>query len=105
MQLGSAKVHADILWLKGSGSEHAGRTVDIWWAKKHYQLVQPEARALSASPDAADGGVVVSPMPGKVLRVDVAEGQTVQAGDVIAVLEAMKVHQHLLCPAVIQQLL
>ena len=92
MQLGAAKVCADILWLKGS-SEHGGRTVDIWWAKKHYQLVQPEARSLSASSDAADCGVIVSPMPGKVLRVDVAEGQKVEAGDVIVVLEAMKV-QH-----------
>ena len=32
----------------------------------------------------------VSPMPGVVIRVDVIEGQTVQEGDVLAVVEAMK---------------
>ena len=33
---------------------------------------------------------VVAPMPGKVLEVRVAEGQTVAAGDPLVILEAMK---------------
>jgi len=39
---------------------------------------------------ALSGQGPVSPMPGVVVRVDVVEGQTVQEGDVLAVVEAMK---------------
>jgi propionyl-CoA carboxylase alpha chain len=35
-------------------------------------------------------GLVLSPMPGLVVRVDVAQGQNVRLGDQIAVIEAMK---------------
>jgi propionyl-CoA carboxylase alpha chain len=34
-----------------------------------------------------------SPMPGQVLRIDVAAGQSVKAGDALVVLEAMKIEQ------------
>ncbi|HVW32165.1 MAG TPA: biotin carboxylase N-terminal domain-containing protein [Acidimicrobiia bacterium] len=38
----------------------------------------------------AGGGLVVAPMQGTIVRVAVEEGQTVAAGDLIAVVEAMK---------------
>jgi biotin carboxyl carrier protein len=38
---------------------------------------------------------VVAPMPGKVLRILVAEGDTVQRGTVVAILEAMKMENEL----------
>ncbi len=41
------------------------------------------------------GGAVAAPMPGKVLEVRVSVGQAVAAGDVVAVLEAMKMENHL----------
>ena len=63
----------------------------MWWSKKHYHLVEHEARSSPGLSDAAAGATIVSPMPGKVLRVDVTEGQAVDTGDVVAVLEAMKV--------------
>ena len=46
----------------------------------------------------AGGGGVVSPMQGTVLKVEVAEGDSVEAGRVICVVEAMKmenqIHAH-----------
>lgn len=39
-----------------------------------------------------------APMPGKVLRIDVAAGQTVSRGQVLAVLEAMKMEHSILAP-------
>lgn len=36
------------------------------------------------------GGELVSPMPGKVLKVNVKEGQNVKKGEVLLILEAMK---------------
>jgi acetyl-CoA/propionyl-CoA/long-chain acyl-CoA carboxylase, biotin carboxylase, biotin carboxyl carrier protein len=43
----------------------------------------------------ADGGAVVSPMQGTVLKVEVAEGDTVEAGQVICVVEAMKMENEI----------
>ena len=56
----------------------------------------PAAAAPAAAPAAPAGGalaageVVKSPMPGNVLRINVSQGQTVAEGDVLLVLEAMK---------------
>ncbi len=41
------------------------------------------------------GGAVAAPMPGKVLEVRVGVGDRVEAGQVVAVLEAMKMENHL----------
>ncbi|MXP45846.1 acetyl-CoA carboxylase biotin carboxylase subunit [Altererythrobacter luteolus] len=46
---------------------------------------------------AADGAIL-APMPGKVIAVDVAEGDTVSAGQRLMVLEAMKMEHALTAP-------
>ncbi len=47
-----------------------------------------------------------APMPGKVLRVTVAEGQAVEAGDALVVLEAMKMETTLYAesPAIVRKI-
>ncbi|MCB9744697.1 MAG: ATP-grasp domain-containing protein [Alphaproteobacteria bacterium] len=45
-----------------------------------------------------DEGGCAAPMPGKVLRVEVEVGQSVQAGQALVVLEAMKMEQVLRAP-------
>jgi acetyl-CoA/propionyl-CoA carboxylase biotin carboxyl carrier protein len=47
---------------------------------------------------ASTDGAVVAPMQGTVVRVAVAEGDRVEAGDLLAVLEAMKMEQPLTAP-------
>ena len=49
----------------------------------------PAPAAPKAAP-AATGNAITSPLPGTVLRINVAVGQAVKAGDVVLVLEAMK---------------
>lgn len=58
----------------------AGRTFS-------FEIAGAEARAGDAR---ARSGVVVAPMPGKVVTVLVATGDTVEAGQPLVVLEAMK---------------
>ena len=56
-----------------------------------YELAAPAAAA-PAAPAAglAAGDVVKSPMPGNVLKINVTQGQQVKEGDVLLILEAMK---------------
>ena len=55
----------------------------------------PASPATSPSPVAAsaDSRLVVAPMPGKILQVRVKPGDQVSQGDVLCVLEAMKMEQ------------
>ncbi len=53
---------------------------------------------LAAHGPAAGEGTLVAPMPGTVLAVDVAEGATVEAGQRLGVLEAMKMELALKAP-------
>ena len=48
---------------------------------------------------AAGDGAILAPMPGKVIAVDVAEGDTVEAGQRLLVLEAMKMEHALTAPS------
>ena len=52
---------------------------------------QAAAPAPAAAPAAASSaGAVVSPMPGTILEVKVKEGDSVSVGQVVVILEAMK---------------
>ena len=55
--------------------------------------------APQAAPAASGGsGDVISPMPGTVLRLNVNNGDTVASGDVILILEAMKMENEIVAP-------
>lgn len=48
---------------------------------------------------AAAGNSITAPMPGAVLEIVVSEGQDVQAGEVVLILEAMKMENEITAPA------
>ena len=67
----------------------------------------PSAPVVEAAPSAAPaaapavtgaGEKVDSPMPGTILKVNVAAGQTVKEGDLLVVLEAMKMENEIFAP-------
>ncbi len=55
---------------------------------------RPKRAAASKSGSSADSGDVVVPMQGTIVKVMVAEGDSVEAGDPIVVLEAMKMENN-----------
>lgn len=55
----------------------------------------PAPAAPAPAPAPAGGDVVASPMPGKILKVAVSVGASVNAGDLLVVLEAMKMENEI----------
>ena len=59
----------------------------------------PAAAPKAAAPAGAAGAVTVkAPMPGNILDVKVAAGASVKAGDVLVILEAMKMENEIVAP-------
>lgn len=57
------------------------------------------APAAAAAPVAqVAGSTVTSPMPGTILAVNVKEGQAVKSGEVLMILEAMKMENEIVAP-------
>ena len=71
--------------------ERASRPMQAAPAAQPAAAPQPVAPASSAAPvSSGAAGSVVSPMPGTVLDVRVKEGDSVSVGQVVVILEAMK---------------
>jgi len=64
----------------------------------HGQSWSVTVRAPSEEAASAADGAILAPMPGKVIAVDVTDGQEVKAGDRLMVLEAMKMEHALTAP-------
>ncbi len=61
--------------------------------------VAPAAPAAPAAPVAAGGATITAPMPGTILKVNVQNGAQVKKGDVLMILEAMKMENEIMAPA------
>ena len=66
-------------------------------------IAAPATPVVEAAPAAApavtgDGERVDAPMPGTILKVNVAAGQTVKEGDLLVILEAMKMENEIFAP-------
>ena len=59
----------------------------------------PAPAPKAAAPVAAGATTVSAPMPGKVLSINVKAGDAVKSGDVLLILEAMKMQNEIMAPA------
>ena len=84
------------------GVAQSGSSVDVFVGRTHHvvTLVDPKRlRGATGVAVLADGGArIVAPMPGKVVRVLVEEGASVEAGAGIVVVEAMKMQNEMKAP-------
>ncbi len=69
----------------------------LWFSLGNAKAFRVKTERGSGQASAADGAII-APMPGKVIAVDVSEGQAVTAGQRLMVLEAMKMEHALTAP-------
>jgi len=76
-----------------------------WWSSEHGAFFESGAaftlrafRAKGGTGASATDGAILAPMPGRVIAVAVAEGDTVEVGQRLLVLEAMKMEHALTAP-------
>ncbi|MFS0736051.1 acetyl/propionyl/methylcrotonyl-CoA carboxylase subunit alpha [Sphingomonas sp. 1P06PA] len=91
--------HEIDLLSRPNGPEHAVPLEDfvlVWEAGASF-AIRPH-RAGGVAGGVASDGAILSPMPGKVIAVEVAEGQAVAKGQKLLTLEAMKMEHSLTAP-------
>jgi len=76
-------------------AERDGNRVFVWCAGAVHEVRRAAGRAASAV--SATGGLL-APMPGRVRRVLLGEGAPVRKGDVVLILEAMKMEHAIRAP-------
>lgn len=59
--------------------------------------VQETPKAIKAS-EVVAGELISAPMPGTILDIKVSEGQAIKAGDILLILEAMKMENEIVSP-------
>ncbi|GGB37293.1 3-methylcrotonyl-CoA carboxylase subunit alpha [Tistrella bauzanensis] len=74
-----------------------GARVHVWAADEHAMVERFDPFAFTGD-EAAGGGRLVAPMPGKVVQVLVAAGDVVEKGTPMIVLEAMKMEHTIAAP-------
>ena len=60
-----------------------------------FYIEEESSRSGKKAVQAADPGKIVAPMPGRIIKVTHSVGTTVKAGEVLVVLEAMKMEYSL----------
>jgi 3-methylcrotonyl-CoA carboxylase alpha subunit len=71
--------------------------VHVWLEGQHYDFLYEDPRSKEFSATASRGGLT-TPLPGVVAAVAVATGQVVAAGEVLMVIEAMKMEHTITAP-------
>ncbi len=75
--------------------EHAG-VLSIFEGTSRFQLIRHDPIAGAEQSDG--GGRLTAPMPGKIIAVQIAAGDTVEKGDALLTLEAMKMEHTINAP-------
>lgn len=76
---------------------HSAKVGDVWWVHIDGHIFCIEKTEAGSADGDSDGGMI-APMPGKILEVKVADGQTVEAGELLLVMEAMKMEHRIVAP-------
>jgi biotin carboxyl carrier protein len=99
------------LWVKTALETRSFRAINtpegVWLSSKAQVFLARPARAIGASAAETSDLVVRAPMTGRLLAVHVTEGERVKSGQLLAVIEAMKMEYRMEArgPGTIEQVL
>lgn len=77
------------------------REVESWKVVPHHQLSDRSVNKSTAAHNNNNnnnGMVVTAPIPGKIIEINIKEGQLIKAGEILIVLEAMKMENSIQMP-------
>ncbi len=77
---------------------HSAKVGDVWWVHIDGHIFCIE-KTEAGSADADSDGGMTAPMPGRILEVKVDNGQSVEAGELLLVMEAMKMEHRIVAPS------
>ena len=81
---------------KGESSfAHSAKVGDTWWVHYNGHIFCLE-KIEPGSQDSDTEGGMIAPMPGKILEVKVEAGQSVESGELLLVMEAMKMEHRII---------
>ena len=91
------RVQADVRWVESLIGGLPRRDVHVYFAQTvvHLTLVDQDTPLLGGE---ASEGTLRAPMPGKIIALEVAEGDAVEAGQTLLVMEAMKMEHSISAP-------
>jgi len=75
-------------WLSYNGNTYSLSRTDIL----------PSEKVFSGSGDEEGEGTIVSPMPGKIIKLSQKEGDEIKKGEVLLIVESMKMENNVLAP-------
>ena len=103
-EVGGAPVVTGITPMAQPATAHrSSRSRDLpWCLRRRQNLPQQRLRQPAPAPPraaaAVEGAAIEAPMPGMIIRYEVKEGDSVKEGDVVLVLEAMKMENSITSP-------
>jgi 3-methylcrotonyl-CoA carboxylase alpha subunit len=83
-------------WDEGGGWSQAGQETVLFEDGAAYSTMPHAVRGRADG--SSSNGTLSAPMPGRVVSVEVAQGDAVKAGQKLVVIEAMKMEQGLIAP-------
>ena len=76
---------------------HSAKVGDTWWVHFEGHIFCIEKTEAGSIDNDSDAGMT-APMPGKILEVKVANGDSVEAGQLLLIMEAMKMEHRIVAP-------
>jgi acetyl-CoA/propionyl-CoA carboxylase biotin carboxyl carrier protein len=72
-----------------------GKRVPVKIFDRRLETAPPPPAQHASRAGSGSAGIISAPMQGTILKVSVEEGQEITAGEVICILEAMKMENHI----------
>tara|TARA_B100001750_G_scaffold88144_1_gene69573 strand:+ start:1851 stop:2360 length:510 start_codon:yes stop_codon:yes gene_type:complete len=98
--ISTTEVQEEIVIHRGEGNENVvlAKVSDVWWVHHNGHTSRVSVVEAGAQSTFDQSGGLTSPMPGKILTILSSVGESVNAGQTLLILEAMKMENRICSP-------